>query len=203
MTATGVVASFHKSRDGDVDGLQLDDGTEVRFPASASEKLTTVVTLKDRVTIEGWANRGESEIHAATIKNEASGKVVIVDRPPPTTRQDAEGPRRQGGREDEADDRRPPRHTEEGGPDPRPRPEAREDRPPRRDQGRQYSLEQATSDEAQLRTIAFDGLVLQHHFAIGGFRGLRHTGGMVNRTGRFGVSWKSFGGLYHGYGRTA
>ncbi|MCX7424673.1 MAG: hypothetical protein NTW96_03450, partial [Planctomycetia bacterium] len=46
-------------------------------------------------------------------------------------------------------------------------------------------------------------LVLQHHFAIGGFRGLRHTGGMVNRTGRFGVSWKSFGGLYHGYGRTA
>jgi len=91
-----------------VDGLQLDDGTEVRFPAGASEKLTAAVSLKDRVTIEGWANRGESEIHAATIKNEASGKVVDLDRLPPTIREGDEGTRRQGGQEDRADDRRPP-----------------------------------------------------------------------------------------------
>ena len=38
------------------------------------------------------------------------------------------------------------------------RPEPRERRPPKRDQGRQYSLEQAMSDQAQLHTIAFDGL---------------------------------------------
>ena len=34
----------------------------------------------------------------------------------------------------------------------------REHRRPQRDHGRQYSLEQATSDQAQLHTIAFDGL---------------------------------------------
>ena len=38
LTVTGVVASFHKNRDGDVDGLQLDDGTEVRFPARRERK---------------------------------------------------------------------------------------------------------------------------------------------------------------------
>jgi len=33
-----------------------------------------------------------------------------------------------------------------------------EQRPPKRDQGRKYTLEQAVSDRAQLNTIAFDGL---------------------------------------------
>ena len=46
-------------------------------------------------------------------------------------------------------------------------------------------------------------LVLQHHFGIGDFRVLRHTGGMVDRAGQFGVTWKSAGGLDHGYDRTA
>jgi hypothetical protein len=86
LTAAGVVAAFHKSRNGEVDGLRLDDGTEVRFPAAASKKLAGVVSLKDRITIEGWTYAGESEIHAATIKNEASGKAVDVDRPPPGDR---------------------------------------------------------------------------------------------------------------------
>ena len=157
VTANGVVTSFHKGRDGDVDGLRLDDGTEVRFPPDASEKLTSVISLKDRVTIEGWKLSGESEIHAATIKNEASGQVVKVDRPP-TVGQGDEGPRSQGGQEDETDDRRPPLRTEDGVSGPGDRPEPRDRRPPRRDQGRQYSLEQATSDQAQLHTIAFDGL---------------------------------------------
>jgi hypothetical protein len=87
LTVTGVVASLHKNRDGDADGLRLDNGTEVRFPANAGEKLTDVVSPRNRVTIEGWTHPGESEIHAATIKNETSGKVVDVDRPPPEIQQ--------------------------------------------------------------------------------------------------------------------
>jgi len=55
----------------------------------------------------------------------------------------------------------------------------------------------------RLLNMAKADLVLQHHFAIGGFRVLRHTGGIGNRAGRFGVSWKSQGGLHHGYDRTA
>ncbi|MGD0900497.1 MAG: hypothetical protein ABR915_21910, partial [Thermoguttaceae bacterium] len=42
-------------------------------------------------------------------------------------------------------------------------------------------------------------LILQHHFAIGDFGILSHIGGVVDRTGQFGGSWKSSGGLYHGY----
>ena len=152
---SGVVAEFHRNPKGDADGLRLDDGTEVRFPASASEKLTGVVSLNDRVTIDGWINRGEPEIHATTIKNETSGKVVEVDRPPPGIRQDDEARR---GQEDGAEDGRPPRRPDEGGPGPRTGPAPREASPPKQDQGKQYSLEQATSDKAQLHTIAFDGL---------------------------------------------
>ena len=55
----------------------------------------------------------------------------------------------------------------------------------------------------QLYEVPYTSLVLQHHFDIGGFRVLRHTGGMVDRAGQFGVTWKFAGGLYHGYDRTA
>ena len=163
---SGVVTEFNENPNGDTDGLRLDDGTEVRFPASASKKLVSVISLKDRVTIEGWTQPGESEIHAATIKHEASGKVVVVDRPPPEISQGPQRPRG-GGPEDEADDRPPPPRPKEGGPGPRPKPEPGERRPPKPDQGRQYSLEQAVSDQAQLHTIAFDGLA----FLTGDFGG--------------------------------
>jgi hypothetical protein len=147
LTISGLVTSIHKSRDGDADGLRLDNGTEVLFPAN--EKLNGAVSPNDRVAIDGWTYPAESAIHAATIKNEMSGKVVVVDRPPPGARQDDAGRGRQGGQEDEADDE---------GPGPQARPEPKGHRQPNRDQGRHYSLEQACSDRAQLHTIAFDGL---------------------------------------------
>ena len=68
-----------------------------------------------------------------------AGSISAQDRPPP--------PR--GG-----EDRPPPRAEERG----------QQDRPPR-DNVKRYSLEQATSDRAQLHTIAFDGLA----FLTGGF----------------------------------
>ena len=158
ITVTGVVASFHKNERGDVDSLRLEDGTEVRFSARDGEKVIRAISTKDRITIDGWAQPEESDIDAATIKNEVSGKVVAVDRPAPKARRGDEGPRRSGTKEDDTDDRRPPPRNEEVASvqEDRRQPQAR--RSPRRDQGRQYSLEQATSDEAQLHTIAFDGL---------------------------------------------
>ena len=80
---SSTVTEFNRNPNGDSDGLRLEDGTEVRFPASAGENVTGAVALKDRVTIKGWTYRGESEIHATTIKNETSGKLLVVDRPPP------------------------------------------------------------------------------------------------------------------------
>jgi hypothetical protein len=47
----------------------------------------------------------------------------------------------------------------------------------------------ATPDLVGIRRASDTGsLVLQQHFDIGGFRVLSHTGGMVDRTGQFGVS---------------
>jgi hypothetical protein len=156
-TESGVVTEFLRNPSGQTDGLRLDDGTEVRFPAAAGEKLKGVVSLKDRVAIEGWIQPGESEIHAATVTHQASGKVVVVDRPPPGMRQSAaEG--HGGGPREEAGSGQPPPRPGEGGAGAGANPKPREHRPPNRDQGRQYSLEQAVSDQAQLHTIAFDGL---------------------------------------------
>ena len=167
ITKSGVVKEFCTNPDGATDGLLFDDGTEVKFPPSAAKALTQAVSANDRVTITGWNQSGESEIHAATIKHEASGKVIIVDRAPPEISQDADQPR-PGESDDAAKDRPPSSRPDEGQP-PRPRPgkydpkapagpNRREKHPPERGPGSQYTLEQAVSDEAQLRTIAFDGL---------------------------------------------
>ena len=80
---TGTVTEFTTNPDGETDGLRLDDGTQVRFRPDAGEKVTRGVSLKDRITIEGWTHSGEAEMHVATIKNETSGKTLVVDRPPP------------------------------------------------------------------------------------------------------------------------
>ena len=122
LTKRGVVTEFHENPDGDVAGLRLDDGTEVRFPPS--EKLAGVIALKDRVTITGWPHRGETEIHAATITNEASNKVVNVDRPPPGLRSDDAGRRRP---DDQADVGGRPRRPAVGetGPRAKPTPESK------------------------------------------------------------------------------
>lgn len=166
VTATGVVESLHQNGDGDLDGLRLEDGTEVRFPPIVSEGLKRAVAPKERVTVEGWQQAGESEIHAATIRNETSGKVVDVDLPPPGVSSEDAGRRAR----DEDDKGGPPRRPEPGGPGPRGKREPKENRPPQRDQASRYSLEQAVSDQAQLHTIAFDGLAfLTGDFAMDTF----------------------------------
>ena len=147
MNVRGIVASFHENGDGSIDGLRLHDGTEVRFRPGTSEKLLGV-SIKDRVTIEGWKFQGESEIHATTMRNEATGRVLTLDRLP----QDDKGQSGTLAPGDEADDRPPPR-LEDGGAGPRPG--TGKDRSARQ---AKYSLEQAVSDHAQLHTIAFDGL---------------------------------------------
>ena len=103
---------------GETDGLLLDDGTEIRFRPEAADKVKAAIAPKDRVTIEGWTHAGESVIHAGTIKNEASGKLLVVDHPPPgITIKGAE--RSENGPGEEADRRRQPPPEEDAGPGPR------------------------------------------------------------------------------------
>jgi hypothetical protein len=152
---SGTVKEFHQNPNGGTDGLTLDDGTEVRFPARAASKLTGTVAAKARVTIEGWQVSGESEIHAATIKDEASGKGIIVDRAPPEAGQGGDDQQRAGPAEVGEDQ---PPQAGEGKRAPPEKAGRREAGPANRGPQGQYSLEQAVSDNAQLHTIAFDGL---------------------------------------------
>ena len=83
MKISGEVAEFHQSPDGEVDGITLKDGTEVRFPPQAGKNVAATVSIGDQVEVTGWTHAGESEIHAATIANVGSSKAVDVDEPPP------------------------------------------------------------------------------------------------------------------------
>ena len=133
-TKSGVVTELHQNPNGGTDGLRLDDGTEVRFPPTAGQKLTDTIAVKDRVTIEGWIYSGESEIHAATIKNDASGKVVTVDRPPPEVSDGGDADRPPPPKS-ENDDRPPPVRPDEDSPKPKARPERNRPRPQHQEEG--------------------------------------------------------------------
>ena len=80
---SGEIAEFHQSPDGEVDGITLKDGTEIRFPPKSGKNVTGTVSIGDQVEISGWTHAGESEVHAAKITNVGSGKAVDVDQPPP------------------------------------------------------------------------------------------------------------------------
>lgn len=80
---SGEIAEFHQSPDGEVDGLTLQDGTEIRFPPKSGKNVTGTVSIGDQVEISGWTHAGESEVHAEKITNVSSGKAVDVDQPPP------------------------------------------------------------------------------------------------------------------------
>ena len=83
VNVSGEVMEFHQSPDGDVDGVNLKDGTEVRFPSQAAEKVTATIFIGNQVEISGWMHSGESELHAATITDVGSGIAIDVDEPPP------------------------------------------------------------------------------------------------------------------------
>ena len=81
-TISGEVTDFHRSPDGEVDGLELKEGT-VRFPPSSRKKVTGNIAVGDTVEIEGWTYSGESEVHAATIRKLGSETMSEVDQSPP------------------------------------------------------------------------------------------------------------------------
>jgi hypothetical protein len=72
----GKVAQYTLTPRGDVDGLILDDGTEVHFPPNASTELVFAVRPGDAVTIHGLKARAEPMVAAASITNDASGTTV-------------------------------------------------------------------------------------------------------------------------------
>jgi hypothetical protein len=75
----GKVAQYTLTPRGDVDGLILDDGTEVHVPPSVSTELVFAVRPGDAVTIHGLKARAEPMIAAASVTNDASGVTVMAN----------------------------------------------------------------------------------------------------------------------------
>jgi hypothetical protein len=67
---------------GDVDGLILNDGTEVTLPPHLTSQLVFAVRPGDAVTIRGLKARALPLIDAASVTNFATGVSVVDDGPP-------------------------------------------------------------------------------------------------------------------------
>jgi hypothetical protein len=77
----GKVAQYTVSPRGEVDGLILDDGTEVNVPPHLSSALVFSVKPGDAVSIHGLKARVVPMIAAVTITNVATGVVVGAGQP--------------------------------------------------------------------------------------------------------------------------
>jgi hypothetical protein len=77
----GKVVQYLPTPRGDVDGLLLDDGTEVQVGPSASAQLVFAVKPGDSVTIHGLKARALPMVAAASITNDTTGVTVIGGGP--------------------------------------------------------------------------------------------------------------------------
>ena len=78
----GTVAQYLPTPRGEVDGLLLDDGTEVHVPPPLSTQLVFAVKPGDAVTIHGLKARAVKLIAAASITNDATHVTVAWNGPP-------------------------------------------------------------------------------------------------------------------------
>jgi hypothetical protein len=78
--ATGAVRRFLVNPHGEVDALQLTDGTIVKFPPHMGRELTAAVKTTDTVSVRGYREAADI-IKAFVITNDAS-KLQVVERPP-------------------------------------------------------------------------------------------------------------------------
>lgn len=97
----GTVAQYSLTPRGDVDGLILNDGTEVHFPPHLGTQLVFLVKPGDSVTINGLKARNVPMVMAMQITNDATSKSVVdAGRPEGGPPPREHGPGREGlGRE--------------------------------------------------------------------------------------------------------
>ncbi len=81
-TIKGKVAQYSLTPRGDVDGLILQDGTEVHLPPHLSAELVYTVRPGDSVTIHGLKAAAVPMVQAMSVTNDASGQTVTDNGPP-------------------------------------------------------------------------------------------------------------------------
>jgi len=77
----GTVKQYTLTPRGDVDGLILNDGTEVKVPPHLTGQIVFAVRPNDEVSIRGLRARAIRLIDAASITNVATGKTVVDNGP--------------------------------------------------------------------------------------------------------------------------
>jgi hypothetical protein len=78
----GQVQQFTLTPRGDIDGLILTDGTEVKIPPHLSTEIAYSIKPGDTVTIHGLRAAAVPLVQAVSISDEATGRTVIDDGPP-------------------------------------------------------------------------------------------------------------------------
>ena len=78
----GTVRQYTLTPRGDVDGLILSDGTEVKLPPHLTGQVVFAIRPGDQVSIRGLRARAIPLIDAASITNVATGKSVVDSGPP-------------------------------------------------------------------------------------------------------------------------
>lgn len=84
MKAEGVVAELLTNPKGDVDGLKLEDETEVKFPPHLGTELDAIVKTGEKVLVQGRRHvtpKGDIHLHADRIEVASTG--VAIERRPP------------------------------------------------------------------------------------------------------------------------
>lgn len=79
----GRVAAYSLTPRGDVDGVILDDGTQVLLPPHLGTQLVFAVKPGDAVSVHGLHARAIPVVQAMQVTNDASGQSVTDDGPPP------------------------------------------------------------------------------------------------------------------------
>lgn len=83
----GRVAEYSLAPRGDVDGLILDDGTEIHLPPHLGAQLVFAVKPGDRVTVHGLKARAIAMMQAVSVTNDATGATVSDNGGPPGPRE--------------------------------------------------------------------------------------------------------------------
>ena len=78
----GTVKQYTLTPRGDVDGLILNDGTEVKLPPHLTAQVVFAIHPGDEVSIRGLRARAIALVDASSVTNIASGKSVVDIGPP-------------------------------------------------------------------------------------------------------------------------
>ncbi|MFH6783212.1 MULTISPECIES: hypothetical protein [Methylobacterium] len=84
----GTVKQYTLTPRGDVDGLILTDGTEVKLPPRLSAALVFTVRPGDAVSVRGMRARALPLVDGASIRNEATGATLVTLGPPEPVAED-------------------------------------------------------------------------------------------------------------------